>query len=179
MTTAVTQTNEGIYRRLCGCTWLFHAMRGNRAFQGAGNWVHLFYILLNDYKLQRSWVEMGTRQRLTEKRPSWNVGLCGIFSLKRLVCVCSDLNALQNQREKTTKTHLHAFPCDKMETFPFDLFRAKQSIEAHFIKAVCAKFKNNHGWFAYQSQTLYILSTRTDKSWSIWDLLSVITEASS
>lgn len=75
--------------------------------------------------------------------------------------------------------HLHAFPCDKPETFPFDLFRTKPSVEALFDKAVCAKFKINHGWFAYQSQTLYISCAGTDKSWSVRDSLSVITKASS
>lgn len=34
-----------------------------------------------------------------------------------------------------------------------------RSIEAHLIKAVWAKFKNNHGWFAYQRQTRYIYYT--------------------
>lgn len=74
------------------------------------------------------------------------------------------------------KIHLHAFPWDKPETFPFDLFRVKRSSEACLIKAVCVEFKNNIRWFAYQCQTHYIIYARADKSYSVWDLLSVITD---
>lgn len=66
----------------------------------------------------------------------------------------------RNQQENSICMHFHVI---SWRHFLLTYLGTKRSIEAHFIKAVCAKFKNNRRWFAYQSQTLYILYAGTDK----------------
>lgn len=136
----VIQTNESIYWRLCECTWLFHALRSNRDSQP--------YFTVTANEPQRSKVQIGSRRHLMEEKVK--------LKYQRNHLVCENVFCVHCKTSKTkTKTspkHLHVFPCDKLETFPFDLFRALSCISSKLF----AKFKNNHGWFAYQTQTLYI-----------------------